>query len=120
MSVYQREESVGSTPRAERIARLNDQLRMAGEGGRVVVRRGVAGLLGFDAATLSAALAAYDQFDPDNDPHGERDFGDLDYAGAELLWKIDYFSHDLMWASPDPADLSVTTRVLTVMLAEEY
>ncbi len=107
-------------PRAERIARLNDQLRKTGLGGRIVVTRGVRSLARFNTAELVAALSQYDRFDADNDPHGERDFGDLDYCGAELLWKIDYYEPTLTYGSDNPADPSVTTRILTVMLAAEY
>jgi hypothetical protein len=73
-----------------------------------------------DVPGLLAALRDYHSFDADNDPHGERDFGDLDHLGAELLWKVDYYDKQLTFASPDPADEAVTIRVLTVMLAEEY
>lgn len=108
------------TPRAERIARLNDNLRKTGLGGRIMVTRGVQALHGYRSAELVAELVTYNDFDADNDPHGERDFGAIDLFGAELLWKIEYYSTDLVYASPDPADPNVTTRVLTVMLAEEY
>ena len=81
---------------------------------------GVKALLEGDVTPLLKALADYDSFDEDNDPHGERDFGDLDYAGAELLWKIDYYDTQLKYGSPDPANSDVTRRVLTIMLAEEY
>jgi hypothetical protein len=37
-----------------------------------------------------------------------------------IVWKIEYYDRELKSGSPDPADESVTTRVLTVMLAEEY
>lgn len=114
------QQSFARTPSAERIAQLNDKLRRTGRSGQVVVTRGVTALAGFDPAELMAALARYDSFDEDNDPHGERDFGDVDLWDSELLWKIDYYDHELTNASPDPADESVTTRVLTVMLAEEY
>ena len=107
-------------PRAETIAQLNDQLRKTGFGGIVMVTRGVARLPGFDAAALSAALAAYDKFDADNDPHGERDLGDLTLWGADLLWKIDYYDANLEFGSDDPANASITRRVLTVMLSEDY
>ena len=119
MSVSE-QQRLARAPSAERIAELNDNLRKTSRGGQVLVTRGVTALSGFDAADLMAALAAYDCFDEANDPHGERDFGGLDLWGAELLWKIDYYDSEMAKASPDPADESVTSRVLTVMLAEEY
>lgn len=107
-------------PRAEAIARLNDKLRKRLAGGHVMVTRGVRSLKGFAAAALIRALAAYDSFDVGNDPHGERDFGDVELCGTTLLWKIDYYDHKLEFASPDPADAGQTVRVLTVMLESEY
>jgi hypothetical protein len=107
-------------PRGEAIAQLNDKIRRTGLGGRIVVTRGVDALEGFDAIELMAALAAYDGFDVDNDPHGERDFGDLVLWGADLLWKVDYYDSDYQFASPDAADERVTNRVLTIMLESEY
>ena len=111
---------VNGVPRAEAIARLNDQLRTTATDGRIMVTRGVSSLPGFSAAELLTALAAYDGFDIENDPHGERDFGDLTVFGADLLWKIDYYDLKLRYASPDPADPAATIRVLTVMLESEY
>lgn len=107
-------------PRAETIARLNDALRQHGRGGAVMVTRGVRTLPLFEPAELVQALASYNSFDPDNDPHGERDFGDLTLFGHDLLWKIDYYDPSLRYGSDDPADPSKTQRVLTVMLASEY
>jgi hypothetical protein len=114
------QQSFARNSSAERIAQLNDKLRKTGRGGQIVVTRGATALSGFDPEELMAALARYDSFDEDNDPHGERDFGDVDLWGAELLWKIDYYGKELASASPDPADQNITSRVLTVMLAEEY
>lgn len=114
------QQSLARTPSAARIAQLNDKLRMTARGGQIVVTRGVADLPGFDAAVLMAALAAFDSFDEANNPRGERDFGGVDLWDAELLWKVDYFDNELTGASPDPTDDSVTQRVLTLMLAEEY
>lgn len=107
-------------PRAERIAQLNDELRIKGNGGRIVMTNGAQALTKDDVAELLRALAAFDDFDADSDPHGERDFGLIDFDGAELLWKIDYYSPDLLFGSNDPADPTVTQRVLTILLAEEY
>ena len=111
---------VPALPRGEAIARLNDDLRKRGRGGMIVVTRGVRRILGFDVRALLAALAAYNAFDPDNDPHGERDFGDLTIGDEDLLWKIDYYDSRFEFGSPDPVDPAVTKRVLTVMLASEY
>lgn len=107
-------------PRGEAVARLNDKLRTTATGGRIMVTRGLCALPGFNTSELLGALAAYNQFDADNDPHGERDFGDLRVFGTDVLWKIDYYDAELRFASPDPADQCVTTRVLTVMLESEY
>ncbi len=78
--------SFAQCPRAQRIAQLNDKLRKTGRGGQTVVTRGVTSPDGFDAKSLILALSQSDQFDEDNDTHGEHDFGDLDWCGAELLW----------------------------------
>lgn len=108
-------------PRAERIARLNDALRKGGQGGVIVVTRGVRTLPGFNAETLLTMLREVNDFDSDNDPHGERDFGSLTAdCGEDLLWKIDYYDIDMIFASPEPADAAVTKRVLSIMLASEY
>ena len=108
-------------PRAEQIARLNDQLRRGdSNSGTVLITQGVQRITGFDAGALAEALANYCDFDPDNDPHGERDFGDLTLFGHNLLFKIDYFDRSMEFGSDDPADEEATCRVLTVLLASEW
>ncbi len=51
----------------------------------------------------------------------EHDFGAFEADGRAIFFKIDYH-HDksLTCHSPDPYDPSVTERVITIMLAEEY
>jgi hypothetical protein len=56
----------------------------------------------------------------DNDPHGEHDFGSFDLAGVSYFFEIDYCSPDMEGGSEDPADPEKTTRVLTIMRADEY
>ena len=107
-------------PRAETIARLNDKLRTTCRSGHIMVTRKVSTLDGFAASDLMAALRDYDGFDIDNDPHGERDFGDLTLWGEDMLFEVDYYDTTMKFGSPDPADERVTTRVMTVMLACEY
>ena len=50
-------------------------------------------------------------------PHQEHDFGSIEEAGVRFFFKIDYFDRKTEFGSADPA---VTTRVMTIMLAEEY
>jgi len=109
-----------AVPRAEAIARLNDQLRKTGTGGTIMITQGVRRITGFDPAVLAKALADYSGFDADGDPHGERDLGDLTLWGWDLLWKIDYYDLALKFGSEDPADPAITRRVLTVLLASEW
>ncbi len=112
---------VPQIPRAERIARLNDELRTKGRGGQIIITRGVHELTGPDVAGLLQALVNFSDFDADSDPHGERDFGMFDFKGRELIFKIDYYSDAaLRFGSNDPADAQLTHRILTVLLAEEY
>jgi hypothetical protein len=122
--VHKGYEKAGSGPRqhsrVEAIAKLNDELRIKGRGGRVVVTQGVHSLAAFDPGALIRAIAAYDQFDADNDPYGEHDFGTFQMFDARLMWKIDYYDLNLEFGSDNPADPNSTVRVLTVMLATEY
>jgi len=103
-----------------RIRTLNDALRRSLTGGVLMMTRGIIALGLTRQLRILEAVAAFDAFDPDNDPYGEHDFGALEVDGTRLFWKIDYLDLGLSNHSPDPADPSVTTRVLTIMLAEEY
>jgi hypothetical protein len=107
-------------PRVDRIRALNDALRTTLTGGRVMFTQGVAALGQEAQRQIIEALRRYDEFDADNDPYGEHDFGMIVVQGHELLFKIDYYDRDLAFHSPDAADPSVTTRVLTIMRADEY
>ena len=101
------------------IRQLIDQLRQSLAGGVLVMTAGVIALGPARQLTILQAIAAFDTFES-NDPYGEHDFGALEVEGERLFWKIDYYDQNLSAHSPDPADPSVTTRVLTIMLAEEY
>ena len=62
----------------------------------------------------------FNDFKPGNDPYGERDFGRIVTDEADVYWKIDYYDKKLGFGSEDPSDPAQTTRVLTIMLREEY
>lgn len=81
-----------STSSADRIRDLNDAMRRTGpSSGRWVTTQGVyaKGLEFMILAT--SAVQSFAAFDPDNDPHGEHDFGAFDLAGFRLFWKIDLY-----------------------------
>jgi hypothetical protein len=104
----------------DRIAMLNDELRQHLPDGAAVITPGVAALGPKAVQELLNAVASYDNFDSDNDPHGEHDFGALDFQGQRFLFKIDYYDKARQAYSPDPADPLVTDRVITIMRADEY
>ena len=105
---------------ATAIRDLNDQLRQSLAGGVLVMTAGVIALGHAHQQKILQAVAKFDSFDEGNDPYGEHDMGAFEVEGIRLMFKIDYYDRDLSAHSPDPADPSVTTRVLTIMLAEEY
>lgn len=104
----------------QRIRALNDALRRNPETGCAVITPGIAAL-GADAVTrLFETVAVFDDFCNANDPHGEHDFGSFEADGKTIFFKIDYYDPEMQSHSADPADPSVTKRVITLMLAEEY
>jgi hypothetical protein len=113
-------ESSSETEKAQKIARLNDELRKTFTTGRVVMTRGFEALEGTTWIKAIKAVRDFSAFTLGNDPYGEHDFGLLEVDGIPLIWKIDYYDLGLGSHSPDPADPTVTKRVLTMMLAEEY
>jgi hypothetical protein len=109
-----------TTTKTDQIRALNDELRQHLLGGLAVITPGVAAL-GQEAVELIVkTIAVYDDFCHANDPHEEHDFGSFEADGQKIFFKIDYFDKSLTYHSPDPADPSVTERVITIMLAEEY
>jgi hypothetical protein len=105
---------------AERVRELNDRFRTTMTGGRVLMTAGVNALPSDVKALVVRRVATFSEFNADNDPHGEHDFGNFSLAGRKFFFKIDYFDANMEFGSEDPADPTKTTRVLTIMLAEEY
>ena len=107
-------------PKTARIRALNDELRQNFAEGLAVMTPGIAALGAEAVARIVKTIAVYDDFCHANDPHEEHDFGSFDADGHAIFFKIDYFDENLTYHSADPADPSVTKRVITIMLAEEY
>ena len=107
--------------RAEVIRGFNDTLRTKAKGGRIGLTPRVAALPPNDLATVCRAVKNYSGFTADSDPFGEHDFGSVLIDGRfTIAWKIDAYDHSLTKHSPDATDPVVTTRVMTIMMGDEY
>lgn len=113
------------SPKAQQIAQQNDAFRR-GDPNIPGIRVITAGLdqllkqLDIPQGQLAQTVADFDDFTEQNDPHAQRDFGAFEFHQHKLFWKIDAYNADYSMGSDDPADLSRTNRVLSIMLAEEY
>jgi hypothetical protein len=104
----------------EAVYRLNNLLRTTFRGGEVVITPGILALASTLRASIMRQVQEFDTWTPANDPNSEHDSGSFGANGHYVLWKMDYYNQDMSARSVDPADPNVTTRVLTVMLAEEF
>lgn len=101
-------------------AEMNDQARK-NLSCVVMMTSGVASLNPVISQSILKTVQRFDDFNADNDPYGEHDFGAFRHPVAgKIFWKIDYYDRDLKFGAADPADADNTRRVLTVMLASEY
>ena len=104
----------------ERIRTLNDKFRQFRQSGIFLVTHSINELGDEKVNQILERIRTFSDFSENNDPHGEHDFGSFEIDGHKVFWKIDYYDLSLDFGSPDPADPTVTKRVMTVMLAEEY
>ncbi len=104
----------------QHIRALNDHFRQHLTGGHVVITPGIAALGAETVHRLFTTVAVFDDFSHANDPYEEHDFGSFEAEGQTIFFKIDYYDRSLTYHSPDPADPTVTERVITIMLASEY
>jgi hypothetical protein len=119
------------------IRRLNDAARsQTGTASIANVTPGFQSLPDADRFAALAAIVSFSQFDGNNDPYGEHDFGavyrlasgrwtqtrpsDGKDIAETVFWKVDYYDNTLTYGSEAPWDEHQTRRVLTIMLASEY
>ena len=105
---------------ADRIRALNDEFRQSLRGGRVTMTSGIAPLAFEVQTAIIRRVQTFDAFNGHNDPHGEHDFGNFEERGHKVFWKIDCYDTTMTYGSEDAVDPAKTTRVLTIMLADEY
>jgi hypothetical protein len=115
--------SVDDPVEAGRIARiraLNDMLRTTFIGGDVFITVGVRARGAEFVAACIEAMRSFSAFTEENDPYGEHEFGVVTVENTDVFWNVDYYDRDLQFGSEDPSDPAKTSRVLTILLADEY
>ena len=99
-----------------KIARLNDAMRENAH--NYTATRGILALDPETVSDIFIAVQNFKDFDKDNDPYGEHDFGSFTVSGVKIFCKIDYYDEALKgWCDPLSPDCH---RVLTIMRADEY
>jgi Protein of unknown function (DUF3768) len=104
----------------DRIRELNDAFRRTFRGGKVMMTASVDALPDMVKCAALHEVATFSEFNEDNDPHREHDFGSFELCSRTFFWKIEYFDKQLRFGSENPGDPEKTARVLTLMLAEDY
>lgn len=99
---------------------LNDKFRKTLLGGKVMLVRGIYSKGQAVINDILNSVKTFNNFNKQNDLYNEHDYGSFLYDGQKIMWKIDYYDRNLRFLSDDPADITKTIRVMTVMLAEEY
>jgi Protein of unknown function (DUF3768) len=69
---------------------------------------------------LLTMVRSFNDFNEDNDPYAEHDFGSVEFEGKEYFWKIDYYSDDSYEYGAEDSRSPTTRRVMTVMHSSEY
>lgn len=106
---------------AEKIRHLNYVARTAmGIGCRLLQTSGFSALPAREQSAFREAVETFDAFTPENDPYEENDRGTITRDGVTIIWKIDYYDRACKYGSEAPQDPRQTTRVLTLMLEDEY
>lgn len=96
------------------IAEKNDLMRKTFVRCRVVMTPGVANLSPEYQSKVIEAVQKFDEFNQDNDPHQEHDFGKVVVNGTDYFFKFDYYDDKYEFFKEDG------NRVLTIMRADEY
>ena len=102
------------------IKTLNDKFRKTLLGGKVMLTRGIYSKEQACINEILDSVKTFNNFNENNAPYNEHDYGSFEYEGEKIMWKIDYYDRDFRYYSENPADINKTVRVMTIMLAEEY
>ena len=105
------------------IAKQNDAFRkFPFAGGKFMMTRGVSAFMQEHEVNILPLVQDFNDFNENNDPYGEHDYGSFTIKDEKIMWKIDYYdaASNYKYGSEDASNSSITRRVLTIMLADEY
>ena len=107
---------------SKKICMLNDEFRKnpIATWGKLLCTRGFSELPTEIQKAVFQKVQTFDDFTPDNDPYWEHDFIAVEFWGLKFYAKIDYWDSDLTAWSDDPSDPEHCTRVMTIMISDEY
>lgn len=103
-----------------KIRELNDRLRITGKGGRIVITGSLSQASQEEQIMVASKVRSFKDFNEDNDPHGEHDFGRITIGDTAYNWKIDYYDLSEERGSDRPEDPVVTVRILSIFYADDY
>lgn len=106
--------------RLQSITEQNDDFRLHPSKGTFCLTSGIRALGAECVREIINIVRHFNNFNVDNDPYGEHDFGAFYYRGRQIFFKIDNYDREFLYLSPDVSNPRLTNKVLTVMLAEEY
>jgi hypothetical protein len=107
------------------IRALNDAMRKGERSdlGKLVITQGARHAVAawpLGEVLLYEHVKQFDDFNEDNDPHQEHDFGTFEVAGETFYFKCDYFDLDYKYGSEHPEDPTRCKRVLCIGLLSDY
>lgn len=112
-------EQISKSDYLEKIRALNDNFRLSGRGGIIVMSICVQSLSLKLKDKIFHKIVEYEFSEDDKYDDFEHDMGFFEVGSLSVVWKIDCLDLGLVYYSPNPLDPKVTCRVLTVMLTSE-
>lgn len=111
--------------RTEAIARLNDRARLGLDPTVQIVFTSTClatfgGPDSIEVMFVQAQLLAAFRVCSFAEDCPERNFASIMFRDHKVWLKIDCYDRDMQYGSDDPADASVTTRVVTILLPSDY